>query len=153
MKHFDESDFAPLDDFPLLWRWTQASHTILPPDAMASIRPLGASAAARWNAEAIDRCISTRVRNWPHNLDVGRAVHESVGEWLMALGIEPGTRIIVSWDEATAVVTTWRTFAAHWSDFCYPGSDDVSIWAPDAAWTLCFHHGDWFDFSPSRWAV
>jgi hypothetical protein len=44
-----------IQDFPLAWRWTQASHSVLPPEVLEDIRPLSAAEAAGVGTSAPSR--------------------------------------------------------------------------------------------------
>ena len=65
---------------------------------------------------------------------------------LEALGIAPDRPVVVHWDARTAALTDWGTFAAHWGAFCYPSSDDVTVWEPGADWTLAYWHYEVIQF-------
>ena len=66
---------------------------------------------------------------------------------LRALPVDADARIVVSWEPAIALETSWRTFAAQWQAFCYPGTDDVTICPLDERWVLCYHHWEAFSFT------
>lgn len=40
----------------------------------------------------------------------------------------------------------WGTFVSFWDDFCYAGSDDVTILPLREHWTLCYDHDEQFRF-------
>jgi len=153
MRELHESDFAPLDDFPLLWRWTKPSHDVLPSAVLATIQPLSATAATELALERAARCADRGAAEWQMTIKAESGEEIRVREWLEALDIEPEARVVVSWDRGTAVATLWQTFVAHWDAFCYPSSDDVSVWTPGAEWMLCFRHVAVFEFSASHPAV
>jgi hypothetical protein len=73
-----------------------------------------------------------------------------VNERIRALPIPPTASVLVVWNDETAVVTDWAFFAERWDDFCYPASDDVTIWAPGEPWTLCYRHFDVMQFDAGR---
>jgi hypothetical protein len=136
-----------LDDFPLLWRWTQATHSVLPPDVLATIRALtpaavdgqAAHAKAIWDAPR-----GPSVQHFEAPADKAAEVRKH----LESLGLPLTTPIIVYWAMGFAVQTIWETFATYWDDFCYPSSDDVVVWSLSAPWTLCYGHHEWFDYRP-----
>lgn len=137
-----ESDFVPLDGFSLAWRWTDEDHGTLPPESLQRIRPLTATRAAAIAPEATELCIggdTAMVRMAAGDPDPVRA-------WLTTLPVESGAAILLSWDVETAVATDWQTFVTHWDDFCYPGSDDLTVWSPEASWYLCYDHEEVFRF-------
>lgn len=70
--------------------------------------------------------------------------NNGVSEYLSRIVIE--SRILVSWSPDCAVVTTPYIFIKYWNDFCYPSSDDVSIWPENNAWFLRFFHYEEFSF-------
>lgn len=58
---------------------------------------------------------------------------EAVGEaaaraWLLARLPERAREVVVSWDARTAAMVPWGVFCDHRADFCYPASDDVTVW-------------------------
>ena len=71
--------------------------------------------------------------------------------WLTTRPVESVAAFLLSWDVETAVSTDWQTFVTHWDDFCYPGSDDLTVWSPEASWYLCYDHEEVFRFGrPDR---
>lgn len=71
-----------------------------------------------------------------------------VSERLRAIPISPDAQVLVSWNATTALLTDWAFFRDHWDDFCYPASDNVTIWSPDDAWTVCYRHFEVIQFRP-----
>ena len=137
-----ESDFVPLETFSLAWRWTQESHASLPAATLARIRPLAAEPAALIAPEATELCIGGDTAT----LRSAAGDPARVRDWLATLPVEPTATVLASWDVETAVVTDWQTFVAYWDDFCYPSSDDVTVWNPQGAWYLCYDHEEVFRF-------
>ena len=150
MTELDESAFAPLDDFPLLWRWTSPRYDLLAPAVLATIRPLRPDVAQELEPSATAWCSDRRTVEMEMTICAEGDEQESVRARLVALGIDPRTRIVLSWSADTAAATVWSTFLAHWDAFCYPSSDDVTIWAPGEEWVLCYQHFEIFQFSRSR---
>ena len=71
---------------------------------------------------------------------------DQVRQQLDRLGVRSTEQVVIAWDARTALLTDWATFCAHWEEFCYPSSDDVTVWPRDEAWVLCFDHWDAFRF-------
>jgi hypothetical protein len=140
------ADRRPLDDFPLLYRWTRPEHQVLPAEALASIIPLSVQRASELAPDAAARCTQRRVAEWQLTISAEWDSPESVRDRLGELLVSPSTQVVVSWDQTTAVVMPWRTFVGYWEAFCYPSSDDVSVWEPGAAWTLCYRHFQVIEF-------
>ena len=147
MIEFAPSDFVPLADFPLAVRWTRPAYSVLPHAAVAELRPLGVAAARQVASEARARCAPRRVADLELSISADADAAEAVHERLFALPISPASEVIVSWDQNTALVTRWRVFVDHWPDFCYPSSDDVTVWEPGRAWALCYRHFQVFEFA------
>jgi hypothetical protein len=125
-------------DFPLAWRWTRPSHSVLPIEVLAGIRPLSPPEAARVWAEfkpqgsAVVSCFTSD----PADVD----------GWLRSVQPDRHLSILVCWSPDLVVQTTWNVFAEYWSDFCYPSSDDVMDAPIAGAWRLIYHHDERFDF-------
>jgi hypothetical protein len=69
---------------------------------------------------------------------------EEVSRRLEEISIDPQEPLLVSWHETDAVLMPWRTFARHWSSFCYPSSDDVTAVPQSGMGVLCYHHAEYF---------
>ena len=136
-----------LDDFPLLWRWTQVTHSVLAPEVLATIRPLTQAAAQDQAAHASAIWQAPRTPSVQH-FEAPAERADDVRKNLEGLGLLPTTPIIVYWDMGLAVQTIWQTFTNHWDDFCYPSSDDVVVWSLTEPWALCYGHHEWFDYRP-----
>jgi hypothetical protein len=138
---FRPEDFSLLDDFPLCWRWTEERANVLPAHDLARIHPLTAARAAEIAPRAAYLCDQRRDLPFWLNADAAPAKVEAR---LRALHIAPKERVVVSWNEGTAVVTDWDFFCHYWDDFCYPSSDDVTVLAVNGQWVLCYDHCEVF---------
>ncbi len=140
-----DTDLAPLEGFPLLWRWTDPKHIVLPAEDIAEIRPLSATAAQKANSlaksfihDSSDRlssalfgqCVECDTSGDP---DDGR-------RWLkdVTRAFQPSLDVIITWTSELAVATTLRLFVKYWDDFCYPMSDDTTIFPFDVKWAIQF---------------
>jgi hypothetical protein len=74
-----------------------------------------------------------------------------VRQWLSALPIMPAASVIVSWDATTALVAPWRLFVQRWADFCYPSSDDLTVFPLEGGWVLAYYHDERFEWA--EWAA
>ena len=45
-----------------------------------------------------------------------------------------------------AICVSWGVFCQYWDDFCYPASDDVTIWPLSEEWFLIYDHSEKFFF-------
>jgi hypothetical protein len=120
--------FGPIESCGLLWRWTLPSHAEFPPQVMAVIRPFTPAEALKRHNEGMARVPSTYA-NADARVDCGDGTSEGeVSDWLLSLSSEREAWTVLTWDQTTAVLLPWAVFAERWSDFCYPSSDDVTIW-------------------------
>lgn len=134
MRSLQDDDFEDLQRFPLKWRWTDPRWASLPPQELARIRPLRSEAAQLlWRrcrgveAEAVE----TATSGAPLGADSGAEIMRRLA---------PTTRIVVCWDERTAVLTDAGLLAVRWKDFCYPSSDDCFVATLDGALVLRWDH-------------
>jgi hypothetical protein len=146
------ADFAPLDSFPLKWRWTDSRWNELPPDVLSTIRPL-----AEVKAHEIFRVSAGYYKNDGLNEPLfGGIVQtraESEGDnflrvqrWLLTEIPDAPREVVLSWDSRRAAVVAWGTFCRFWDDFCYPGSDDVAIFPQNEEWALLYHREEYLFF-------
>lgn len=150
MRELTAADFAPLDDFPLLGRWTRRSHDLLPSAVLGTIRPLAPAAAAELGPEAASRCQGRPVSELELSISAEWDDAGPVRQRLWALGIPSDERVILSWTRDLAVETRWETFVRYWDAFCYPSSDDVTVWSRRGDWTLCYRHFQLIEFGRNR---
>ncbi len=153
MSRFTSADFASLDDFALLWRWTSEDHHVLPADALRSIQPLTPARAAQLAPVAAARCAERRVVDLELAISAEWDAPEPVRQRLRETGVPHDTPVLVSWNSATAVLTRWDTFTQYWDAFCYPASDDITVWSLDGDWTLCYRHFQAIEFGRNRAAT
>jgi hypothetical protein len=153
MIELKTTDFIPLVEFGRAWRFTDPKYNVLPPDAISDLRPISRLRVAAISVVLEDSCVSFQsgskvpARKIDATCDSDHA-WSKIRDALRALPIAPDQRVIVGWDRNDAVETSWRTFFTYWDDFCYPSSDDVTIYPVNEKWTLCYHHWETFSFSP-----
>jgi hypothetical protein len=145
----NESDFEPFKDFPLKWRWTDERWKNLPGGTQEKIRPLKAQKSVELHQ------ISSRFFS-QHGLIEDKFVdfdrfqtsisEKKVADWLEVKLTDPDCEVVISWDKNTAVLVNARTFTEFWDDFCYAGSDDVSIFPLNVQWMLGYFHDEYFEF-------
>ena len=70
----------------------------------------------------------------------GQKQTAKVKDWLLSQQNALTTPVILSWDEETALNTTWGTFAHYWDDFCYPSSDDLVVFPDHLEWCVFYAH-------------
>ena len=143
---YDSSAFAPLTSSKLLWRWTSRTHALFPAHVLAAMMAFNSSEALARHAEALLRVPDPTDRAGTV-MECGDDVpEEKVSTWLSGLSADAQAWTVLSWDRTTAILIPWKHFAERWSDFCYPASDDVTIWQPHQLWTLEFEHEESFRY-------
>jgi len=73
-----------------------------------------------------------------------------VRPWLTARLPAGRVPLVVSWTREWAVLTDGALFTARWDDFCYPASDDVTVFPLDEAWALHYWHEEEFVYARRR---
>jgi hypothetical protein len=153
MLRFADSDFRPLETFSLSWRWTDERWNNFPEDILRQIKPFTQVKAKELWRIAGHYVLSDGPRvnlfecsPWiDASIDMPNA-HEKGRDWLLNKFSGRDHEIIVSWDHSTAVQTTWAVFCDYCDDFCYPSSDDVTVFSPSINWVLFYQHGERFVF-------
>lgn len=137
MIELQPADFSPLPEFGRAWRFLDPKYNVLPPAALADLHPISPNRLATMNAvlEIASARIATGLAQLT-DIDAACESEEARGLISAALGglpIRTDQRVIVGWDRDDIFETSWRTFCAYWGDFCYPSSDDVTIYPLDGS--------------------
>ncbi|HEY9286212.1 MAG TPA: hypothetical protein VIP46_22360 [Pyrinomonadaceae bacterium] len=149
----EDTDFQPLDEFPLKWRWTDSRWNELPADALLTIQPVAESKARellQYSLTFSDASGLFETQFEQISRVEAPANSPSVREWLLARSTDPNQMVIVSWDHHHAALVRWAVFCEYWDDFCYPASDDVTVWPPSEEWVLMYLHDEEFVFGKRR---
>ena len=125
--------------FPLIWRWTQPSHAVLPIDVLRTLYPLTAAQIEALPLFQTKRFGPSMVQHLATE-DV-----DETGRWLASLQLR-GARVIAVWNNNTALSLPWEPFVTYWSDFCYPSSDDVDFFVEGGPLVLRWHHDETFEY-------
>ena len=153
MTEIEESDFRPINEFPLKWRWTDSRWNKLPQEALHAIRPLSESKArelCQYSLECTDHSglmeslfeRVSRIDTFDDSSDIRL--------WLLARTSDLNQTVAVSWDNDLAALVRWKVFCDYWDDFCYPASDDVAIFPLSGEWMLSYSHDEYFMFGDRR---
>ena len=141
-----------LDKFPLKWRWTEPQYCILSNEELSLIEPLSEESAK----EVWEKSLSfiSRDSDFSPNRELFKEICEiecndenDIEIWLKQR--IQAEKVIVSWQPDTAVIVSSKLFIEHWEDFCYPSSDDVSIWPFDEKWVVHYWHEEMFCYGKS----
>jgi len=125
--------------FPLIWRWTQPSHAVLPTDVLKELRPVA--------REQITALYDSKMKGSDLAMGQHRAATDpaETGKWLSSLR-PPAGRVVAVWNMDTALSLPWETFITYWSDFCYPSSDDVDVFLENGPLVLRWRHDEIFEY-------
>jgi len=136
-------------EHPLAWRWTDPKYALLPDSVLAQMQPIEADEAARLFTHSLTLAGEDGLAPDVFTITTVRAEglsQEAGCRWLRERQPDLSVRVVVSWEQHTALQTTWEVFTAHWDDFCYPSSDDVHVWPESERWVLLYHHEHEFQF-------
>lgn len=133
-----EDDLEPFTSSGLAWRWRDPKYDVLPDTALQGIRSIKKTKSEEFFRPSID--IDNWVRARPaREIDTEATTDAAVSEWLLAGGVGD-EMVIASWSEQEAIYLPFVVFSTYWSSFCYPASDDVTIWPADERWGLSYSH-------------
>jgi hypothetical protein len=135
---------------PLAWRWTEEKHTLLPENILSQMHPLNAfEAESLWERTsqflACDG-LAEEVFEEVISLDTSAFTPEVGRDWMRKLQPDPKVEVCISWDQRTAIRTTWKIFTSYWDAMCYPASDDVVIVPDSEDWALYYYHEETLHF-------
>jgi hypothetical protein len=149
MINIKQADFRPLDEFPLKWQWTDSRWNKLPTDALNAIQPFTDEKAREFLQYSLEFSDYTGLFE-SHFDNISRidapADSPEIYQQLLNLSPDKNQMVIVSWDHDHAVLVRWAVFCKYWDDFCYPASDDVTIWPLSEEWALMYLHHEEFVF-------
>ena len=134
-----------IEDFPLAWRWTDSSHTVLPPDALAQLTPLDGQQTDylyRQGEELFSDAHTSLV-------DYPAKEFSPTQEWLRKLPVASDALVFLVWGRDTGISLPWHTFVEYWDDFCYSSSDDAFIFAESGRCLLAWNHYELFQYVES----
>ncbi len=151
-------DFRPLDGFPLSRRWIGSAKELLPIETLTHIHPLREAKASELWLPGDDRYIdelwqcafkdipeplpSTSLFEFILRIDVNQDGVSVVTKKLRSLSLPDDEIVVVQWEQEIAVTVPWGILRENWYNFCYPGSDDVSMCPVTETWLLLYYHED-----------
>lgn len=127
-----------IEDFPLAWRWTQSTYTVLPKDVLKTLTPLSLE-----SAQLLSESVAFSMPESSLKFDASNEELDTV-QWLKNLGVT-SHQVTISWSKNMALSVPWSTFCKYWNDFCYPSSDDVDIFLENKRLFLRWHHYERFE--------
>lgn len=137
-----------IEMFKYKWRWTEEKYCLMPSNDLSKIYPLNKLASEKvWKKSlTFPNGDLEKFENNPNFINTGVPENEEhlIVSWLKEkLG---SCEVVVSWQPDTAVLTQAEIFIKYWEEFCYPSSDDVTIWPENEKWVLQYRHYEQFWF-------
>jgi len=149
------NDPMNIRDHTLAWRWTDRRYALFSEAVLAQMQPVEADEAARLCSRSLTFEGEDGLAESVFSVTtafVGGMSQETGCRWLRELQPDVSVEVAISWDQSTAIRTTWEIFTAQWDDFCYPASDDAHVWPLSENWVLRYHHIEEFQFGRRRGA-
>lgn len=140
-------------EHPLAWRWTDPAQAVFPDHVLDQMWPLPPEQAAERFRHS---CAFNSRDGLSDDLFEVQVVAteemtpEEGRDWLRSRQPHLDTKVFLSWQPNTAIMTTWEIFSDRWRDFCYGAADDLNVWPEDERWALLFHHEEEFHFGFRR---
>ena len=138
----------PMEEFPLGWRLTDSKYRVLPSAHLEQIKPLDSASAKRlfemtkpwYREQPFTQGFLADIASTPISGRDGEREIKRVRKWLYQRGIPFKHRVLLSWSNTEAAVTTWKMFVRYWDDLWYPGSDDLAVFDESLGWALFLWH-------------
>ncbi len=144
MINISPSKTVPIEDFPLAWRWTRETYTLFDSGDLASMRAIDPAASRELQgllrSKGISRPLAGGNLSRERRLEAHGLEATAVEAWLQRLPIPQSLRVWLCYQWSDALELPWSLFARHWSDFCYPNTDDLVVVPATADWVLEFWH-------------
>ena len=155
MISLTDNDFLPVDECKLAWRWTDPKWALLPEDDLAKMRTvIGGKLTELWYEllgwHEKDGRLKSALFAETESILAEEPEQEQVKNWLRSRVSNQEQSIHIIWDKQTSIFTTWDIFLKWIDDFCYPGSDDITILPLSKEWILKYHHEEYFFFARRR---
>lgn len=142
----DKREIIPLNDFELGWRFDKGHNSDISDYDKKEILALSENESKRLN-KVIDyyEIESNRIgkyleTDWfsanSENKDKVERFRNQVEKYLKPFNED----IIISWERKLTLKTKKNIFIKYWTDFLYPGSDDVTIISERTNWILFYNH-------------
>ena len=154
MLEIKENDFRSIDSFPLKWRWTDSRWNKFSDSKLNKIQPLSETKAHELFQHSkqsydFETGLAESLFEKIEQINASGEVEE-IQRWLSACSSDSSQTVIVSWDDRLAALIEWKVFCEYWDDFCYPASDDVTIFPFSEEWALLYSHEEYFIFGKRR---
>jgi hypothetical protein len=140
------NEIIPFANFKLCWRWDNVHSPSISNEEKGQITPLSEVESKRIN-KIIDYFESeSNLHNTFEPTDWIRASSEtnnSIEKFsndFQQLTQNYSEHIFISWNRSTCIYTTKEIFIKFWDDFCYPGSDDITIISELTNWVYFYNH-------------
>ena len=142
----DTNEIISFDDFELNWRWDDIHNPDISIDDKGQIKPLSIQESKRIS-KIIDYFeLESHLHKSFEPTDWIRASSETIDSIekfsndFKNLTQYYNENLFISWNRTTCIYTTKDIFIKYWVDFCYPGSDDITIISELTNWVYFYNH-------------
>lgn len=144
--NIEVSEFVSLKDFELGWRWEKNHNSEISQTEKSQIKPVSENESKRLNKIIkyfeLEQNLTEKYEqtdwisaNAENNLNVERFRNQ------LKLLLESWDEdIIIAWNNKVTLKTSKLIFLKYWSDFLYPGSDDVTLISVETNWIMFYRH-------------
>ena len=144
--NIEVSEFVSLKDFELGWRWEKNHNSEISQTEKSQIKPVSENESKRLNKIIkyfeLEQNLTEKYEqtdwisaNAENNLKVERFRNQ------LKLLLESWDEdIIIAWNNKVTLKTSKLIFLKYWSDFLYPGSDDVTLISVETNWIMFYRH-------------
>ncbi len=142
----DINEIIQFKDFELSWRWDDVHNPNIPIEDKSQIKPLGILESKRINKVITYYESESNLLNlfeptdWFRASSETKSTIEKFSNNFRILTQGYNENIFISWNRSTCVYTTKEIFIKYWDDFCYPGSDDITIISELTNWVYFYNH-------------
>jgi hypothetical protein len=146
----------PLEDFDLIYRFTEEKCYTLPTQHIDQLKPLDKEAAKfLWDFISITNLHEDE----PFKKDFFRTIdhicvsednEKEIKKWLYQRGFSFDKPVFLSWDRENAIIVPWKLLIKYFDSFYYGGLDDLTVIDESLNWALIFAHWDVIYFGTNR---
>lgn len=142
----DTNEIISFEDFELSWRWDSIHNPDISIEDKVQFKPLSIQESKRIN-KIIDYFeLESNLYKSFEPTDWIRASSETLDSIekfsndFKKLTQDYNENLFISWNRTTCIYTTKDIFIKYWDDFCYPGSDDITIISEMTKWVYFYNH-------------
>jgi hypothetical protein len=142
----DTNGIISFEKFELNWRWNNIHNPDISTEEKEQIKPLSIQESKRIN-KVIDYFESEsnlyksfEPTDWIRASSETKDSIDKFSNHFKELTQDYNENLFISWNRSTCIYTTKEIFIKFWDDFCYPGSDDITIISELTNWVYFYNH-------------